>query len=83
MCKTNFNVTIGYTAVFTIDIKADDETDAKQKAYDLFDKQRGKMSKVIPVDLQDDEVKVAGCLNMDETWKKSHVRLKTIEVRNL
>lgn len=64
---TNFDITIGYKAVFTVAIKANTEEEAKQKAINEFVKNRNKMI-VGKVTLQDDTFKVHGVLDMDETW---------------
>ncbi len=62
--KTNYQVTIGYRAVITVPVKADSEEEAKEKGLAEFAKSRtfGKCN------LEDDNYKVQGCLNMDETW---------------
>lgn len=64
---TNYEITIGYKAVITVDIKANSEQEAKEKAINEFVKNRDKMFRS-KVDLQDDTYKVHGVLDMDETW---------------
>ena len=66
----NYQVTIGYTAVISIDIKADDETLAKKQALEIFKKARDKMIGVSHISLNDDSYNAYGILNMDETWNK-------------
>jgi len=64
---TNFDITIGYKAVFSVSVKANTEEEAKQQAINEFVKNRNKMI-VGKVTLQDDNFKVHGVLDMDETW---------------
>jgi hypothetical protein len=63
--KINYSVTIGYKAVIQIDIKADNEEDAKKQALEYFNQYRffGNKSTI-----NDDNYKVEGILNMDATW---------------
>lgn len=63
----NYQITFGYRAVITIDVKALSESEAKQVALLEMDKfkDRAYKGKVL---LQDDTYKVDGILNMDETW---------------
>lgn len=68
--KTNYQVTIGYKAIITIDVKAANETEAKAIAVDLMKKSKEKMFNRQSVILQDDNFKVDGILNMDETWNQ-------------
>jgi len=65
---TNYDITIGYKAVITVNINANSEQEAKEKAINEFVKNRNKMisGKLV---LQDDTYQVSGVLNMDETWK--------------
>ena len=64
---TNFDITIGYKAVFSVSVKANTEEEAKQQAINEFVKNRNKMI-VGKVTLQDDNFKVHGVLDVDETW---------------
>ena len=64
---TNFDITIGYKAVFSVSVKANTEEQAKQQAINEFVKNRNKMI-VGKVTLQDDNFKVHGVLDVDETW---------------
>lgn len=68
--KTNFQITIGYKAVICVDVKASDEKEAKEKALELFKKQRDKMMFTNQIQLQDDTFNTHGILNMDETWNQ-------------
>lgn len=63
--KINFQVTIGYKAVLTVDIKAETEDQAKKMALEEFDKYRTFGPKIT---LQDDNYRADGILNMDKTW---------------
>lgn len=67
MAKTNFQCTVGYKAVICIDVKAENEVEAKQLALKQMTKmqERAYNGSVI---LQDDNFKIDGVLNMDETW---------------
>jgi len=64
----NYQVTIGYKAVININLKAKDEKEAKELAVELMGKQRDKMFNISSFELQDDNFKADGILNMDETW---------------
>ncbi len=63
--KTEYQVTIGYKAVLTTSVKADSEVDAKAIAMAEFENYRNFGNKI---DIQDDNYKVQGVLNMTETW---------------
>ncbi len=63
----NYQVTIGYKAVITFDVKAESEGDAKDEAIKEMNKIRDKIYKGKAI-LQDDNYKADGILNMDETW---------------
>lgn len=65
---TNYNITIGYKAALTFDIKAENKEEAEKKALDFFIKQRGFKSQKIRI--EDDAFKVDGVLDMDNTWNK-------------
>lgn len=68
MSTKNFQVTIGYKSIISIEVKAETEDEAKKKAVEIFNKEKDKMFVKRNVNLQDDEYKVGGVLNMDETW---------------
>lgn len=63
--KTDFQVTIGYKAVLTVNVKADTEEEAKTKSMKEFENYRhfGKN-----INIEDDNYKTQGVLNMTETW---------------
>lgn len=64
----NYRVTIGYKAIISIDVKAEDEEAAKLKAIELFKKQKDKPYKRQDMYLQDDSFNACGIENVDETW---------------
>ena len=65
--KTNYEVTIHFQTLLIVQIKANSEEEAKEKARTLvIDK--GIYAKNVSV--QDNELKVAGALNMDDSWNK-------------
>ena len=66
--KTNFQVTIGYKAVVCVNVKAENEKEAKEKAMEIFKNRKDKIYTRTEIDLQDDNYGANGCLNMDETW---------------
>lgn len=69
--KTNYNITIGYKAVITINVKADNEAEAKEAAKKIFeDTVRKKPYQNSKVVLEDDTYKVDGILDMDRTWNQ-------------
>lgn len=61
--KTNYHVTIGYKAVATFEIKAETPEEAKNIALDKVDKKG-----IYEGSVDYETVKVAGVLNMDESW---------------
>lgn len=64
-----YQVTIGYKAVITVDVYAENENDAKANALDLFrEKEQKKWFKRNDVTLQDDTFGAYGVLDMDKTW---------------
>lgn len=67
MSKTKYQITIGYKAVVCINIKANDEKEAKEIAIEQFRIAKDRIYKN-GVELQDDNYKADGILNMDETW---------------
>lgn len=66
--KTNFQVTIGYKAVVVVNVKAENEKEAKEKAVEIFKNRKDKIYTRTELELQDDNYGANGCLNMDETW---------------
>jgi hypothetical protein len=65
--KTNYEVTIHFQALLSVQIKANSEEEAKEKARNLV-ASKGIYAKNVSV--QDNELKVAGALNMDDSWNK-------------
>jgi hypothetical protein len=65
---TNYQITIGYKAVVCVNLKAETEEIAKTNAIKIMKTQRDKMFIRQGFDLQDDNFKADGVLNMDETW---------------
>lgn len=63
--KINYQATIGYKAVITVSIKAENEEQAKKIALEEFEKYRHYGKKC---DIQDDNFNVYGVLDMDKTW---------------
>ena len=63
-----YQVTIGYKAVIVMTVQADSELDAREFAIDEFTKKKDKMYAGKGIELQDDNYKSDGVLNMDETW---------------
>ena len=68
MSKTNYQVSIGYRAVFQIDIKADNEEAAKKMAIEIMKERRELMLKKKGFDLADDNYDAHGCVDLDQTW---------------
>jgi hypothetical protein len=66
--KTNYQITIGYKAVITVDVKADNQKEAEQAAIELFKKNKDKMFKSESILLQDDTYGAYGLIDMDKTW---------------
>jgi len=67
--KTNYEVTIGYTAVLTVAIKANSEKEAKEKAEEIVKRRRDKIAGE-GLTLQDDNFRADGIIDMDRTWLK-------------
>ena len=66
---TKYKITIGYKAVISVDVKAKNEAEAKEKATKIFnDSVRTKPYKNKDVILEDDTFKVDGVVDMDRTW---------------
>lgn len=67
---TNYQVTICYKAIININVKADNEIEARQEAVEIMKVQRDKMFRRRGFDLQDDNFKADGVLDMDATWNQ-------------
>lgn len=63
-----YQVTFGYRAVITVDVKAKTEEEAKEKATDIMKKRRDKMYVAGKLEIQDDNFKPNGILDVDATW---------------
>ena len=63
--KTNYQVTIGYKAVLSVSVKAENEDEAKKAAIEEFEKYRHFGNKI---NLEDDSFGPYGICNMDKTW---------------
>jgi hypothetical protein len=64
-----FEVTISYRAVITVDVKADSEEEAREIALEKFKtKERKKWYQRNDINLQDDNFKASGSMNMTESW---------------
>ena len=63
--KINYQLTIGYKAVIQVNLKAENEEQAKKLALEEFEKYRHYGNKC---DIQDDSFNVYGVLDMDKTW---------------
>lgn len=64
----NYQVTIGYRAVVCVDVKAENEKGAKETAVEIFKQQKDKIYRKRGIELQDDNFKADGILDMDATW---------------
>jgi 2-methylaconitate cis-trans-isomerase PrpF len=64
---TEYQITIGYRAIVTITVKADDEDAAKNIALKIMEKQKKKMISA-KVNIENDNYKCDGILDMDGTW---------------
>lgn len=62
-----YQVTIGYKAVISIEVKAETENEAKDKALKIMKSAREKI-RSSNLNIEDDSFKADGILNMDETW---------------
>jgi hypothetical protein len=65
--KKNINVTFGYKAVITVQVKADNEDEAKQIAQKEFN-DKFRLPGANNIVIEDDSFQVSGVINMDETW---------------
>jgi len=66
----NYSVTIGYSAVIEVQLKADSEEEAKQAALELFKKQFRDKAFKGKIILGDDTYGAYGVTNMDKTWNQ-------------
>lgn len=64
----NYEITIGYKAVITVSVRAGNETNAKKIGLAEFTKNGRGSFKGKKVQLQYDNYKVDGCVDMDATW---------------
>lgn len=65
---TNYQITFGYRAIITVDVKAENPEDAKKAAMERMKKIQTKIANTKDVSLQDDNFKPDGILDMDATW---------------
>lgn len=65
--KKNYQITIGYRAVISVNVKAENEAEAKKLGIEKFKGVKDKIFKK-DVELQDDNFKADGCIDMDATW---------------
>lgn len=68
MKNKDYQVTIGYRAVITVDVKANSIQEAKDKAIVRMKKERDKMFGKGDFNLQEDRFAADGVVDMDETW---------------
>ena len=64
---TNYQITICYKAIIAVNVKAISESEAKQLALEKFGNAKDKIFNR-GVELQDDNYKADGILDMDATW---------------
>jgi hypothetical protein len=64
---TKYQITIGYRAVIAVNVTASDEKEAKDIALKKFSKKKEKLYNN-GIELQDDNYKADGILDMDATW---------------
>jgi hypothetical protein len=67
--KTNYQTTIMYKALVCLNVRANNEEEAKSLSIELMKKGRSRLCSR-DIELQDDNFKVNGILNMDETWNQ-------------
>ena len=70
MKKTDYSVTIGYKAVITISVTAENEEEAKRMALEEMESVRSKFSKNKYLSLETDSFGAYGITNMDKTWNQ-------------
>lgn len=63
---TDYSITVGYKAVLSFNIKAENEQEAKEKAKEFFTKNR--FFKSSKITIEDDSYNIHGILNMVKTW---------------
>lgn len=66
----NFQITITNTTIFLIDVVAENETEAKEKANEKFDRIINKMHRIKGFDVLQTQNVYCGICNMDESWNK-------------
>ena len=67
----NYQVTIYYKAVITVDVKAESHEEAQAYALKEFkDKEREKWYNRRNINLQDDSFGVSGSVNTTESWEQ-------------
>jgi hypothetical protein len=64
---TKYQITIGYRAVITVEVKASDEKEAKAIALQKFTNRKDKFFGK-GIFLADDNYKADGIVDMDATW---------------
>jgi len=67
MKKTNYQITIGYKAIVCVHVKAETEKEVKEIALEKFKDKKDKIYKS-EIELQDDNFKVDGILDIDASW---------------
>lgn len=65
--KKEFQVTFGYRAVITVNVTVENEEQAKTIALAQFNDDF-RLPGAKNIDIQDDEISVAGVVNMSESW---------------
>lgn len=65
--KKNYSVTFGYKAVITVEVKANNEDEAKQLATSQFN-DKFRLPGAGNINIEDDSFQISGILNIDETW---------------
>lgn len=66
--KAQFEIIIGYKAVVSVYINAENEDEAKKQASEIFEKSKNKKFYNKYITLQDDNTVIAGAVNMDKAW---------------
>ena len=67
MSKTNYTLTVGYKAVLSINVKAETIDEAKKMGLEEMKKMQKRISSA-KIDLQDDNFKIDGVVDMDASW---------------
>ena len=63
-----YQITIGYKAVISVELKADNEEDAKEKGIKMFEKKRDQIFSDHRISLSDDRCNVDGIIDMSATY---------------